>query len=108
MGATLKREGEQVDLPRNTFDMFDFGVALSALRAGMRVQRAGWNGRGMYLFLVPGSRFLVSREPLLAILGDGAEVTYRAHIDMCDAEGKIGPWVASQTDLLAADWRLVS
>ena len=85
----------------------DFGQALTALTEGKRVARAGWNGKGIFLFLVPGSNFRVNREPLLSMLGEGTEVTYRPHIDMKDAEGKVVPWLASQTDMLAEDWELV-
>lgn len=86
----------------------NFSDALSAIKDGKRVARNGWNGKGMFLFLVAGSNFTVNREPLLSILGEGAEATYRPHIDMKDAEGKIVPWLASQTDLLAEDWEVVS
>ncbi len=84
--------------------MMNFGQALEALKEGKRVARTGWNGKGMFLFLVPGSNFVVNREPLLSIMGEGANVTYRPHIDMKDAEGKVVPWLASQSDLLAEDW----
>jgi len=88
--------------------MTDFSSALRDLKAGRRVARAGWNGKGMFIFLVNGSNFIVNREPLLSILGDGAEVTYRPHIDMKYAEGKVVPWLASQTDILADDWEIVA
>ena len=85
----------------------NFGNAIEALKEGKRVARAGWNGKGMFLFLVPGSNFIVNREPLLSIIGEGAQITYRPHIDMKDAEGKVVPWLASQTDMLAEDWQIV-
>lgn len=85
----------------------NFSDALEDLKDGKRVARAGWNGKGMFIFLVPGSNFIVNREPLLSIMGEGAEVTYRPHIDMRDAEGKVVPWLASQTDILADDWEVV-
>lgn len=85
----------------------NFGQAIEALKEGKRVARAGWNGKGMFLFLVPGSNFIVNREPLLSIMGEGAQITYRPHIDMKDAEGKVVPWLASQTDMLAEDWQIV-
>ena len=31
----------------------DIGYAVNALKAGKRVARAGWNGKGMFLFLLP-------------------------------------------------------
>ena len=83
-----------------------FGHAIVALKAGLRVSRAGWNGKGMFLFLVPGSVFTVNREPLLSVLGEGTEVDYHAHIDMRTATGQIVPWLASQTDVLADDWQI--
>lgn len=85
----------------------NFSQALEAIKDGKRVAREGWNGKRMFVFLVPGSNFAVNREPLLSILGEGTNVTYRPHIDMRDAEGKIVPWLASQTDILADDWSVV-
>lgn len=85
----------------------NFGKALEALKEGHRVARDGWDGKGMFLFLVSGSNFVVNREPLLSIMGEGTLVTYRPHIDMKDTEGKVVPWLASQTDILAEDWTVV-
>lgn len=82
----------------------DFSIALIALKAGEKVARAGWNGKGMFIFLVPGSVFQVSRPPLLGIYPEGTTVRYHAHIDMKTADGQVVPWLASQTDLLAEDW----
>lgn len=82
----------------------DFSAALLALKAGKRVARAGWNGKGMFIFLVPGSVFQVSRPPLLGIYPEGTTVRYHAHVDMKTADGMVVPWLASQTDLLAEDW----
>ncbi len=31
-----------------------FGGALEALKQGHRVARSGWNGKNMFLFLLPG------------------------------------------------------
>ena len=84
-----------------------FGDAIRAMKDGKRVARGGWNGRGMFLFLVPGSRFTVSRAPLLGIYEAGTEIEYHAHIDMKTAQGYVIPWLASQADMLADDWRIV-
>jgi hypothetical protein len=85
----------------------NFSDALNEIKKGHRLQRAGWNGKGMFVFLVAGSVFKVNREPLLSILGEGTEVQYHGHIDMRTADGTIVPWLASQTDLLAEDWQIV-
>lgn len=81
-----------------------FSEALALLKAGKRVERDGWNGKGMFLFLVPGSHFKVNRAPLLGIYPEGTGIDYRPHIDMKTAQGDVVPWVASQSDLLADDW----
>ena len=86
---------------------FDFSVAIRCLKQGVRVAREGWNGKGMFIFLVPGSQFRVNRPPLLGIYPEGAQIDYRGHIDMKTADGSVVPWVASQTDLLAEDWVMV-
>lgn len=85
-----------------------FGDAVTVLKAGGKVARDGWNGKGMFLFLVPGSNFVVNRPPLLGIYPAGTEVDYRAHIDMKTAQGDVVPWVCSQSDMLADDWQIVN
>jgi hypothetical protein len=78
-------------------DQFDFGEALKALKAGKRVARAGWNGKGMWLMLVPEK------------IADAVSFQYAAlnpapWIGMKTADEKFVPWLASQTDMLAGDW----
>ena len=85
----------------------NFGQALEALKQGSKVARAGWNGKGMFIFLVPGSTFKVNRPPLLGIYPEDTEIKYHAHIDMKTATGEIVPWLASQTDVLAEDWEII-
>ena len=89
-------------------DGLTFGLALEALKLGNKVARAGWNGKGMFLFLVPGSTFKVNRPPLLGIYPEGTEINYHAHIDMKTADNKVVPWLCSQTDMLAEDWVVMS
>jgi hypothetical protein len=103
----------------------DFGQALQELRKGNRVARSGWNGKGMWLALTPGSKLKRGASPLSwreRLHGTAAklleeydesgetlhEVNTGAHIDMRAADGSlvIG-WLASQTDMLADDWNLV-
>lgn len=73
----------------------DFGEAIHALKGGKRVSRAGWNGKGMYLYLVrngscPDEHGL--RQPLAPFIA------------MKPVSGPEGSWLASQTDVLAEDW----
>lgn len=85
----------------------NFGSALQVLKNGQKVAREGWNGKGMFLFLVPGSVFKVNRAPLLGIYPEGTEINYCPHVDMKTADGKVVPWLCSQTDMLAEDWCVV-
>lgn len=85
----------------------NFGQALDLLKSGEKVARNGWNGKGMFIFLVGGSTFQVNRKPLLGIYPEGTTINYLPHIDMRTADGSIVPWLASQTDVLAEDWVIV-
>lgn len=77
-----------------------FGEALEALKAGKKVARTGWNGKGMYLYLADGK--LLTQE-----IGDGS-YPFTDSIVMKTADNRycIG-WLASQTDMLAEDWCIV-
>ena len=86
----------------------NFSQALESIKDGKKVARSGWNGKNMFVFLVPGSRFRVNRAPLLGIYPEGTEIDYHAHVDMRTANGQIVPWLVSQTDLLADDWDVVN
>ena len=84
-----------------------FSRALVYAKAGHKIARDGWNGKDMFVFLVPGSNFEVNRPPLLGIYEEGTPIEYRPHLDMRAADGTIVPWLASQADILANDWHVV-
>lgn len=91
----------------------NFGQAIEALKQGKRVQRAGWNGKGMWLVYVPATPDCLLRgdTPYFNALNADravAEVTIDAHIDMFTAKGTMQPgWLASQADMLADDWQIL-
>lgn len=80
-----------------------FGWALEQLEAGKKVQRAGWNGKGMWLIYIPADQWSTS-------IGPNAHSVPGAHrlpwIAMKTADNGLVPWLASQTDVLAKDWGL--
>jgi hypothetical protein len=88
-------------------DNMNFGLAIEAMKKGMKVARAGWNGKGMFAYLVPGSTFNVNRAPLLGIYPEGTEINYRPHMDLKTADGTISTWAPSGSDSLADDWQIV-
>ena len=86
-----------------------FGLAIAALKDGRRVCRAGWNGKGMWLFLLPAGRIKLSmiHDPALkqVVIENGGEIEALASIRMKTADNKIlTGWLASQSDILADDW----
>lgn len=88
-----------------------FEWAMLELKAGGRVSRAGWNGKGMYLVRNPGLTAQTVQE------GDwraeaGVPVNtvfdYLPNIEIFNADGNFVPWVPSQTDIEANDWNILA
>lgn len=93
-------------------EVFDFGKAIEVLKNGKRVARAGWNGKGMYLWLLPAAKVKAEwcREPWLKNVAEenGGEIDALGSIRMMTADNKVlTGWLASQADMLAEDWMLV-
>lgn len=84
-----------------------FGCALEALKAGKKVARAGWNGAGQCVYLVPAAAYPVQTGAAKAIFGDAALVPYRAYLALKTAQGDVATWAPSCSDALAEDWRIV-
>ena len=83
---------------------FDFGRALNILKDGGKVQRAGWNGKGLWLELQRPDEhskmtlaYIFMSYPATPASDTAPENHINARV----------PWVASQTDMLAEDWRWV-
>lgn len=82
----------------------NFGEALELLKLGREVARAGWNGKGMWLRIFnpyADREFKITEAP-------DARGTLLPHIVMKTVDNGLVPWLASQTDMLASDWGLVS
>jgi len=60
----------------------NFGEAIEAMKSGKLVSRKGWNGKGMFICIVPGSEFNANRSPWMEIFAKGSPMKYQAHIDM--------------------------
>lgn len=118
--GVIYADGYQSWSPKDVFeaayqpvDAMGFGHAIQAMKEGHRVARAGWNGKGMWVALTPGSSFDAKHAK------DGHAAKHRAnegveticllpHIDMRAADGSmVVGWLASQTDMLADDWQIV-
>lgn len=71
---------------------FGIGQAVKELQQGNRIARQGWNGKNMYLELQNPTADSDMTEPYVYIK---------------TGDGRLVPWLCSQTDLLATDWELL-
>lgn len=85
----------------------NFGDALKELKAGKRVQRAGWNGKGMFAYLVPAASYPVQTGAAKAHFGEGAMVPYNPYLAIKNVDETVSTWVPSINDCLADDWCVV-
>lgn len=78
-----------------------FGEAIEAVKNGMRIHRAGWNGKDQYVELARSISYKNAK----------GEIINAHHQDIgCNALAFVGTrgvqlgWLASQADMLAEDW----
>lgn len=86
-------------------DEMDFGSALVNAKAGLRIARKGWNGRGMYVFLATDPEFCTEAD-ISEFEENATQVS--DFLVLRTAQGTLQPgWLASQSDILAEDWYVV-
>lgn len=78
-----------------------FGGALEELKAGRKVARKGWNGKGIFLELQVPDEHSKMTQPYIFIDTLGLQMDNPAA-----TKGRV-PWLASQTDMLGNDWIVV-
>lgn len=87
-----------------------FEWALQQLRAGKKVARRGWNGKGMYVVLQKGYPDGIAINENTAEATDipfGATCVFLPYLMLktIASQPTFVPWLASQTDLLSYDWQ---
>ena len=91
----------------------NFSDALTLLKAGAKITRKGWNGKGMYLWLKPATMVQEEwcKDKILKQIAhdNGGSIPALGTICMYthDSSGRkaiLTGWLASQADLLADDW----
>lgn len=83
-------------------DNMDFSATLKALKDGRRLKRKGWNHPDQYVFLIkPG-------ELTFESLNSESKNDFVPFLAIKTVQGTFVPWLASQTDLLAEDWEIVT
>lgn len=83
----------------------DFGQAIRAAKRGKKVSRSGWNGSGMYAYVVPAQSFPAVTDVAREEFGD--MVPYRAYWALKTAQGDVATWAPSGSDSLSEDWCIV-
>lgn len=83
----------------------NFGEALEKMKNdGCHVARSGWNGKGMYLFVVQPTELAY----VLPLPKEDTDSAHAPSIAMRTADGTICVgWLASQADMFAEDWVIV-
>jgi hypothetical protein len=81
----------------------NFGEANQSMIYGKKVQRSGWNGKGMFLFIICGNQWDFTCD-----IEGVNDIDTLPFICMKTADNKLVPWLASQTDVLANDWQEVA
>jgi hypothetical protein len=99
---------EQFEAAYQPTDAMTFGHALEMLKAGHAVARAGWNGRGMFVYHVPAARYPAQTGIAKRYWGEQETVPYNAYFALKGVDGAVSTWVPSVTDCVAEDWGLVS
>ena len=89
-----------------------FEQALRWLKGGRKIARKGWNGHGMFIYLVRQHKEAISEYSnetysLIGFYGEGIEINFQDRIDMRYANGNFGTWSPSHEDILSNDWHLV-
>jgi hypothetical protein len=98
---------EQFDAAYRPCTAMTFGLALEALKRGSRVARAGWNGKGMFAYLVPANSYPAQTGAAKAFFGEGGMVPYNAYLALKGADDTVSTWAPSGSDALAEDWLIV-
>lgn len=88
----------------------NFGQAIESLKQGKKVARKGWNGKGMWIALMPAlylDKDIINGRTKKHI-GEGKDLDSQPYLVMWTAAQQWQPgWLASQADILAEDWEEV-
>jgi hypothetical protein len=100
-------------------ELKDFGFAIKALKEGKRVQRSGWNGKGLFVFMQVPAKIDMSIVPKMQSLPQSVKeeflrrykedvnedaIYYDNQLALVDVSNNITGWSPSTSDALAEDW----
>lgn len=85
----------------------NFGQALSLVRNGEKIQREGWNGKGLYVVYqkaYPDGIPINANTAEATGIPEGTVCKFHPYLMLCYWDNSFVPWHPSQTDILATDW----
>jgi hypothetical protein len=83
----------------------NFGQAIEFAKQGKKVARKGWNGSGMFAYIVPANSYPAQTETARKEFGE--MVPYRTYWALKTAQNDVATWSPSGSDSLAEDWMIV-
>jgi hypothetical protein len=108
---------EQFELANRECNAMSFGHAIEAAKQGKKIARAGWNGKNMFvvlmpeLYLPPYNTTDTARkvnDRTAKHIGEDTPLDSQPYFTMFTATGQWQPgWLASQADMLSDDWGIV-
>jgi hypothetical protein len=87
----------------------DFSDALKFAKAGHKIARKGWNGKGMYIVMqkgYPDGIPLNKNTSEATGIPEGTVCKFLPYFMMKTVDDSFVPWLASQTDIFANDWTI--
>lgn len=101
---------------KETEAMNNFGWAIEQLKAGCKVRRTGWNGKGMFIVMMSGMKLpsfntqgtdRKVNDRTAKFIGEDTPLDSQPYIAMFTAAKQWQPgWLASQADILSNDWEI--
>ncbi len=79
-----------------------FGEAIEKAKAGSRITRRNWNGKGQYVGVADNFSFVFEGKVVNA---DHKTLGNKALVFFGTSGVQVG-WLASQADMLSADWEV--
>jgi hypothetical protein len=105
-----------------------FGDAIQALKQGKRIARAGWNGKGLFIFMQVPANIDISIVPKMQSLPQSVKdcfvgrastvsdlesqektqsINYKNQMAIVYPDNTISGWVPSASDTLEEDWQIL-
>jgi hypothetical protein len=92
---------------KNQTENLDFGQAIQYAKQGKKVARKGWNGSGMFAYIVPANSYPAVSKVAKSHFGENAMVPYREYWALKTAQNDVATWSPSGSDSLAEDWMII-